>query len=266
MFFFLSKTLDVLLEPLWWSVALFLAGAGFLARQHRKRTGLGLVLVGLVLLLTCASRPVAQHLLALAEANVENSWRPEVTYDVVVLLGGMVDHAGLGAHLDAQPLAAANDRPAFSEAVERLMVTYDLLRAGRARYAIVSGGSVQVAGPSEARVLTDQLVAWGIEPERVIAEERAMNTRQNATLVGSLMKERGLTTAVVVTSAFHMPRASGAFRAAGLTFDTLPVDFRMRDPSRWADWLPRTQYLAATSQVLHELAGRWVYGLMGYSK
>lgn len=266
MFFFLSKTLDLLLEPLWWCVGLFLAGAFFLGRDARRRRGLSLTLGGLVLLLVCSSRPVAHHLMALAEADAESTWKPEGTYDVLILLGGTVDHGGISTHPSAEPLAAATDRFEFGGAVERLFVTYDLMRVGRAKYVIASGGAAFEGGPSEARVLTDQLAAWGIERERLIVEAGAMNTRQNATRVAAIMKERGFTSALLVTSAFHMPRASGSFRAAGLTFDTLAVDFHMRDASRWSDWLPRTEHLLATSQMIREVSGRLMYRAMGYSK
>jgi uncharacterized SAM-binding protein YcdF (DUF218 family) len=71
---------------------------------------------------------------------------------------------------------------------------------------------------------------------------------------------------LLVTSAAHMARAAGCFRAVGLTPDTLPVDQRALPPA-WDAWspLPRAVHLAQSELALRELAGRLVYRLRGYS-
>jgi uncharacterized SAM-binding protein YcdF (DUF218 family) len=71
---------------------------------------------------------------------------------------------------------------------------------------------------------------------------------------------------LVVTSAFHVPRAAGCFRAAGVEADFLPVDYRIRDPGEDQHWLPRAEYLTQTSRALRELLGRLVYRVLGYTK
>jgi uncharacterized SAM-binding protein YcdF (DUF218 family) len=132
---------------------------------------------------------------------------------------------------------------------------------------IVSGGSYGIPGlPTEAEYLRRQLVAWGIAPERVLLEDRALNTRENAVFTGVIVKARALKELLVVTSAFHLPRARGCFQAAGLEADYLPVDYRMRDPARDPHWLPRASVLGETSAVIRERFGYLVYRAMGYAK
>ena len=71
---------------------------------------------------------------------------------------------------------------------------------------------------------------------------------------------------VLVTSAFHVPRAQGCFRAAEVEADFLPVDYRMRDPARNPHWLPRASVLADTAAVVRERFGFLVYRVMGYAR
>jgi len=63
-----------------------------------------------------------------------------------------------------------------------------------------------------------------------------------------------------------MTRAQGCFRAVGLEPDTLPVDFRMREPAAWDAWFPRTRYLYESSEALREFSGRLVYRLTGAAR
>jgi uncharacterized SAM-binding protein YcdF (DUF218 family) len=61
------------------------------------------------------------------------------------------------------------------------------------------------------------LIAGGVPPERIIAEVTARTTREQAVAVAELVRARNLGPVVLVASAIHMPRALGAFRAAGLS-------------------------------------------------
>jgi uncharacterized SAM-binding protein YcdF (DUF218 family) len=233
-----------------------LAGVGLLATGRRRALGLGLALTGLGILFLAALPAVADGLRLGLEAEALDTSRPDVVYDAVVLLGGVVS-----------PEGAAPDQPAWNDNVERLTVTRDLLAAGRARAVIVSGGSYGIPGlPTEAEYLRRQLVAWGVAPERVVLEDRALNTRENAVFTGAIVKARGWRSLLVVTSAFHVPRARGCFVAAGLEADYLPVDYRMRDPGRDSHWLPRASNFAETAAVVRERFGYLVYRVMGYAK
>ena len=233
-----------------------LAGVVLLARQRRRRLGLGLALGGLLVLFLAALPWVGDHLRLGLEQEAVDSSRPEVRYDAIVLLGGVIG-----------PEGASPDQPNWNDSIERLTVTRDLLVAGRAGSVIVSGGSYGIPGlPTEAEYLKRQLVAWGIAEDRVVLEDRALNTRENAVFSGALARARGFQRLLVVTSAFHVPRAQGCFRAAGVEADFLPVDYRMRDPARNPHWLPRSSVLADTSAVLRERFGLLVYRVMGYAK
>jgi uncharacterized SAM-binding protein YcdF (DUF218 family) len=242
----------VLLDPWWW-VALPLGLAVLL--RGRRRLAAGLLATALTLFVIASLPAVANRAWRALEADAASTMRADTTYDVVVLLGGTVSALGASA-----------DEVSWGDNVERLTVTFDLLRAGRARHVIVSGGALRDGLPTEAEFLARQLEAWGIAKERIIVEPEARNTAENAQRSKALVDARGFRSIVIVTSAFHMPRSLGCFRAAGLDPDTLAVDYRMRAPEADGHWLPRATYLQETSEVVHELAGRLVYRLTGKSK
>lgn len=254
MFFFLSKTLDLLLDPWWWGVVPTLVGALLLFRG-RRRAGLVAALLGLLVLSLFSLPAVANRLWSALESDAVSTQRQGVTYDVVVLLGGAVSAFG-----------ATTDQVAWGDNVDRLTVTFDLLRAGTARSVIVSGGHLRDGLPTEAEYLARQLEAWGIEPARVIVEGKARNTAENARFTKALIEERGFRSVLVVTSAFHLPRSLACFRAVGLEPDARPVDFRMREPSADSRWFPRAGALADSSHAIREFSGRLIYALTGAAK
>jgi uncharacterized SAM-binding protein YcdF (DUF218 family) len=253
-FFFLSKILDVLLTPLAWSLGLILFGITGRESALRRRPWAA---AGVALLLVFSLEPVSNKLWRSLEYPPLRTMRPDITYDVVILLGGVVDDR----------VQATSGQRAFNEQSERLLETFDLLRKGTARNAIVSGGVVasrqQVV---EARALTDQLLAWGIDPPRVIVEDHARNTYENAVNSAAIVRAKGWHSALIVTSAFHMKRAYGCFRAVGLDVDTLPVDFRSYARPYSGELLPRAKYLEDSTAAIREWSGRWIYRMRGYSR
>ena len=254
MFFFLSKLVDLAFAPLSWALALILYAAT--RRRGREAQARAAGLTAVAVLVVFSLEPVANGLAGYAESGAVRTMRDGAPYDAVLVMGGMLDDR----------VTADHGSPAYDRPVERLLETYDLLRTGRARLAILSGGGPGSPNP-EAAVLAKQLIAWGIEPSRVIVEPNARNTRENAVFMEGLVRARGLTRLLAVTSAAHMPRTMGCLRAVGIEADALPVDYGSFDARKHpATWLPRAQYLFQSTAVLRELVGRVVYRVQGYAK
>jgi uncharacterized SAM-binding protein YcdF (DUF218 family) len=260
-FFLLSKSLDVLLSPLCW--ALFLVSLGSLAPRLRppvlaRRLRLATP-AGLLLLYLFSIDPVSNALWQATEAPPLTSFRGEGGYDAVIVLGGMLDDRSM----------ATFGRASYNDNVDRLLAAHELLRADKVRFALLSGGDGDPAPGStdEALVLKKQLESWGIEPSRLLVESKSRNTRENAVESAAIWRERGWSRVLLVTSAFHMPRALGCFRALGLEPDTWAVDLRSDQvPRGLVDLLPRTRSLHMSSAALRELAGRLIYRARGYTR
>lgn len=258
MFFFLSKTLDLLATPIAWTLLLGLAGLLVSWRWPlRKVLARSLIGGGLFVLYVFSLAPICNRLQWMLEDDAASTYSPEATWDAVILLGGMVEL-----------LVTRHDGPiSYNDSVERLHVTYELLRSGQAKVAILSGGTVVNDSLSEARALARQLRSWGIAEEQLIVEDQARNTHENAVFSKAIVEERGFKSVLLVTSAFHMTRSKECFNAVGLHVDTLPVDRRVYDSKRARlNLMPRAAYLEQSTSALRELLGRVVYRARGYAK
>lgn len=255
MFLFFSKILDLFLGPLTWAMLFILAG--ILLRRRRARLALGLQIAGLAVLYLFSIEPVAAVLMRWAEAGVKATYRPDVVYDAVIVLGGGLDP-------DA---TETSGRAEYNAAGDRILRGYELLREGHARNVLISGGSLdpRPEAPIEADVLSRQLQLWGIEPARIFTEGTSRNTRENAVESEKIIQRQGWKTLLLVTSAAHMPRASGCYAAVGVRTDTFLADVRTPPGKRPLSWLPRSYHLSASSDALRELAGRVVYRVRGWT-
>lgn len=256
MFFFLSKILDVLLTPLGWATALVALGLFGRGRGSLLRRVLGAS--GLIVLVGFSLEPVANALMHALETPVVRTVKPGVTYDVVILLGGVTDDR----------VEATWGERAFNEQNERLLETYDRLRAGTAKNAIISGAAETDVSKklSEAQVLADQLIQWGIESSRIVVEDRARNTHENAVYSAAIVKAHAWSSIVIVTSAYHMPRAVGCFEAEGLPVDALPVDFRSYAGPYRGELIPRAEHFEESSRAIREWFGRGIYRARGFAR
>jgi len=254
MFILLSKILDLFLGPLTWAMLFIVVG---LVLRRRARLSIGLQVVGLAVLYVFSIEPVAGALLRWEEAGVKATYRPDVVYDAVIVLGGGVD-------LDATEVSG---RVEYNSAGDRIVRGYELLREGHARNVLISGGTLDSRPEAviEADVLARQLREWGIEPQRIYTEGRSRNTRENALGSQKIIQQQGWKTLLLVTSAAHLPRAYGCFAALGIRPDTFVADVRAPSGKRSPSWLPRVYHLSASSDALREMAGRWVYRLRGWT-
>jgi uncharacterized SAM-binding protein YcdF (DUF218 family) len=258
-FFVLSKILDLFLSPLTWALVFFGVGLFSLRRQRPARASL-CVTIGALVLFVFSLEAVAGALVRSLESSSRTTMKTDETYDAVIVLGGMTDDEA----------SAASGVPAYGDAIERLLVGFDVLRTHHAKFALLTGGSPRagrLAEWNEARVLERQLEAWGIAKERLVVDEVSLNTRENAVESARIARERGWKKLLLITSAAHMERAAGCFRAQAVAFDTLAVDFHAHPASlTHVSWLPRADNLAIATNAIREYAGRVVYRTMGYAK
>jgi uncharacterized SAM-binding protein YcdF (DUF218 family) len=224
--------------------------------RARPRRSLALTALAAAVLAVFAMEPVAHRLERFAERDARATWRPEVVYDAVVVLGGMVDvwasHRSGDVELDGH--------------ADRIVRAWELVRAGRARNVLVSAGNAGLRPgiAAEADLLAAALARWGVPPSQIVVEANSRNTRENAVESARIAGARGWRTLLLVTSAAHMPRALGCFRAVGLEPDTLPVDRRASAGPE--QWLPRANFLGDSADVIRELGGRVVYRAVGYAR
>lgn len=123
---------------------------------------------------------------------------------------------------------------------------------------LTSGGIPQRGAPPLA-----DLMAQALEREFGVGvrwrEGRSADTWQNATFSAELLRAAGVTRVLLVSNAFHLPRAASSFRAAGLEVVPAPTGFRTVQITGVRSFVPSWQGLRDTSLALHEWAGRLAY-------
>ena len=207
LFFGLYKLVKYGVYPLTWIV--LLAGCtmvlAWLPPAPARRRLVKLAAASTVLVLYLVTTPlVAGPAMSLLEDRPDiRPLEPSDRFQaIVVLSGGVKDRGTL--------------RPSVSlsgESSERMRCGADLYLNGYAPTLLVTGGTVNLsgAGPKESDVMKDWAVRLGVPPDAIVTETQARTTYENALETKRLLGERRMI--LLVTSAYHMPRAVGVFRA-----------------------------------------------------
>jgi uncharacterized SAM-binding protein YcdF (DUF218 family) len=128
-----------------------------------------------------------------------------VAFDVIVVLGAALTPEGeLG--------------PALAERVQHGVAAW---RDGAAPRLIMTG-------VHEAYKMKARAVALGVPAEAILVEPTARTTRENAVRSAALMRQHGMTRALVVTQGYHRPRAAAAFRRVGVAAAALRFESRLQ--------------------------------------
>jgi uncharacterized SAM-binding protein YcdF (DUF218 family) len=87
------------------------------------------------------------------------------------------------------------------------------------------------------------------------SEDRSRDTVENAQLITPMLRRDGVSRIVLVTHAWHMPRALAAFKGQPLTVIPAGTDYLGPAGPLWREWLPSPGGLRNSSIVLHEWLG-----------
>lgn len=97
-------------------------------------------------------------------------------------------------------------------------------------------------------------------------EDRSLNTEENASRSADMLRPSDIRHVLLVTHAWHMPRAVAAFERVGLEVTPAPTAFIHRAPEEprrgdYRDWLPSAGAFSVSYFALHEHLGRVWYQL-----
>ena len=250
--FVLSQLMSAITQPvfwlaLWWGVAL-------LVISRWRRAALGMLWLGLVVLGLLGFEALPHALLRPLENQYPVPSAALVERHVgVVVLGGATQHPrSYQAHAQV-PLG---------EAAERMTVPVGLLRQHPKLALVFSGGEgrLRTTGVTEAELARVFYQEQGLDLARVTLEAGSRTTRENAQQVAALLGARCQEPWLLVTSAWHMPRAVAEFESVGCRATPYPVDFRTGASTAWSDYaLARS--LVQWQTALHEWLGLAVYAL-----
>jgi uncharacterized SAM-binding protein YcdF (DUF218 family) len=248
---YLHKILPFIFSPL--IVTMLLVAYGII--KNKKRYSV----VGLVLLYASSTFVVAEYLFEKLEGQglkIEAKEAPRA--DAIVVLSGMMIHVQ-GA---VGPVAEWDD-------ADRFFAGIDLYQAGKAPRLIFTGGLLpwEQTSQSEGEALKVHAQRVGIPEASIRVSGDAQNTAQEAIAVRAMLTESKI---LLVTSAYHMPRAKQQFERQGFEVSAFPVDFKVRANALTPmDFLPDPRALRLMNVMVREWIGRLYYQLntwMQFSK
>lgn len=281
MFFVIAKTLGVLLLPSNLALLLIgLGGVGLLTRlSWLRRTAIGCLIGGMAILLVGGLSPIGdialtrleQRHASLTIADVAKSAPPKG----LIILGGFED-SGPGRNYGQLATNSAGERLLEGARLARALPSLKVVFTG----AVVRGLAVE---GSQAAGVAQFLIDMGIERERIILEPAARNTFENAVKLKQVLANlktrdatpsdvtandnsgaRGVPAAdadwLLVTSAYHMPRAMAVFESAGFHVRAFPVDQRTPFEGQELRWPTR----ASAGLARFDTAVREYFGLLAY--
>jgi uncharacterized SAM-binding protein YcdF (DUF218 family) len=128
---------------------------------------------------------------------------------------------------------------------------------------VIVTGSLGNERITESGYMAMDLKNHGVEPDRIIEEQTATNTREHALFVPVILKERGVKQFVLVTSQQHMARALKAFQKVGWNpIPSTPEFYVSR--IRAIPYLPREAALEASSAMLYDELAMVYYWFRGW--
>ena len=257
-YIYLSKILPQLMLPLGLAFVLGILAVITLSLGLRRVSGVATLMA--VLILSVSSMPiVAESVYGRLEARFPPEPMTEIPLSsCIVLLGGAV----------GSPWPPRQDIE-LTEASDRVYKAAQLYRSGKGGRVFVAAGNQPWSqpGPSEASLIGELLVEWGVPADAIQLEGRSRNTRENALNIKPMLEETGCDRSLLVTSAAHMQRALASFRAVGLYAYPVSTDVRVVQKSGHSamDFFPDASALAMTSDAIREWMGQKVYEWKGWN-
>ena len=242
---YLHKILPLLVSPLFLVIILVLWGSLF----RSKRAGLAAIGI----LIVCSLPVFSDKLITYLERGYSLVPTASVnSTDAIVVLSGMV-----------RTIEGANGLVyELGEASDRIFAGIDLIKENKAPVLVLTGGKLPWSvGKPEGEHLQDIAEKLGVPSDVILLTENVHNTDQEAKAVAKLLNKE-VPNIILVTSAFHMPRAQKVFEAAGILVSPFPVDFLSgADKNTVMHFIPSARAFWDTSFFVRELIGRIYYKL-----
>ena len=242
---YLHKILPLLVSPLSIVLIIILIGTFFKSKK--------ISLLGLLILIFCSVPIISNKLIFYLEKDYSLQSVKDVTKaDAIVVLSGMISTINSKEKLSYE----------FNDSIDRILSGIDLFKEDKASFLILTNGKMPWSvGIPEGEYLKDFSIKYGIPEDRILLTDNVQNTDQEAISVKKLLKTNEANI-ILVTSAFHMPRAKKVFEAANIKVIPFAVD--IKTPIKKItiiDFIPSANSLKDTSHFFREMIGRLYYNL-----
>jgi len=241
---YLHKLLPFLLSP--FLLLSLLIAVGLIRKKYR------LIWFSLITMMVLSTPIVSNYFFSLLE-NAGSRKQPAdmVPADAIVVLSGMTH----GVPSKRGPISEWHDPDRFFGGIE-------LMKSGLAPKLVFTKGRLPWRlGPTESFILEQKAIEMGIRPNQILTAEEAENTEEEAEALTRLLdgKDNHI---ILVTSSYHIPRATMIFEKAGFKVQPYPVDFKTGGNRIVPmDFIPRPDGLSTLEKCIRETIGRIYYWL-----
>jgi len=250
--FVILKVALFFFRPIIWIIFWLLCAVFFKNPIRRKRA----LVVGLALLLVFSNPFICRTVLRYYEtAPVDLA--PTQKYNVGILLGGFISY-----YLD-------EDKAYFNPAGDRFIQTALLYKTGHIQKILIAAGNGYLMKKPfrEADLAKTHFMELGIPATDIYTDDLSINTLENAANAKKLIDSLHLSGPfLLISSAFHLPRAKGVFTKQGIQADLYPCDFLSRNKSNefvQDNILPSSNALTNWEYLIKEWLGIAEYKLTG---
>ena len=241
---YLHKILPLIFSPLILVIGLIILGIIFNLRKFS--------LIGLIVLILSSLPIISNKFIAYLEKDYQPIEISEIeNVDAIVVLSGMIRVIGDEENLKYE----------FTDSVDRFFAGLDLFNNNKSPILILTRGKMPWSlGIAEGEYLKELAIKYGVSEENIILTDEVQNTDQEAKAIKEILTEDAKI--ILVTSAFHMPRAEKVFKAANINLIPYPVDFQnSKSKTTMMDFIPSAGSLFDTSHFVREMIGRLYYNL-----
>jgi uncharacterized SAM-binding protein YcdF (DUF218 family) len=254
MSFVLSKIVGALLAPM--TLLLLALAVAFVTARWRPRLSRGLLGLSLLLVLALSTVPIDHWLIDPLEHRFPDALTLQPGHvDGIIVLGGAILNTDI----------PFNGQPGLGDAGERATAFFELARRYPDARLVFSGGGGGIpspAGVSEADSAKVLFNGMGLSEDRVIYERESRTTWENAQFSKQLVRPKPGERWLLVTSAWHMPRAVGCFRRNGWPVIAYAVDYLGYSDKAWLGF-DAPHVLLGLNYAVKEWIGLVSYHLMG---
>jgi uncharacterized SAM-binding protein YcdF (DUF218 family) len=244
---FASAVLSWVLSPFNWLVILLLI-AWIVKKRSLKKTAL--ILAAIIFIVFGNQWLFNWYAKKWQPAPV--AVNPALRYSCGIVAGGF-----------ASPDENANGY--FNSSADRFIQAVKLYKLGEINHLLISGGNGKTNEKSfqEAAWVKGELLAFGVPDSVIFIEDKSNNTKDNALNSKIILDSLHLKPPyLLITSAFHMPRAALTFRKSGVPVAPFPCNYTAgMGRSTLADLIPKPSVMLGWDGYLKEAFGYWWYSL-----
>ncbi len=189
--------------------------------------------------------------------------------EVAVVLGGATEP-------DQYPRSGVE----VNSAGDRVLYAAKLYQEGKVKNLLLSGGTIswyEGDTSTPAQEMKEILILTGVPETALWLEDQSQNTEENALFSARILKEKGVSQVLLITSAMHMPRSVQMFESQGVQVIPAPTDYTVTRTGWENLWhgsiqegilnlLPTSGNIALTTNVLKEYIGMGMYSTRDWLK